>query len=221
MEFNKTELNKVIRGAKKASYNKDEIYSILDATEICNIAFNLKGKAFVQPINFGRNGDLLFIHGSTKNRMTNALIESGEVSLSVMILDSMKLTRSAFHHSVNYRSVVIFGKVRELTSDKGKLTGLKSIINHFVPNRWEFCRKPNKKELNATKVIEIKIETASAKISNTPFKDNEADYNLDFWAGEIPVKTIYEYPIPDKELNREIEIPSHVLDFYNKKKNGI
>ncbi len=221
MEFIKTELNKVIRGANKANYNKDEIYSILDATEICNIAFNFKGKAFVQPINYGRNGDSLYIHGSTKNRMTNALIESGEVSLSVMILDSMKLTRSAFHHSVNYRSVVIFGKVRELTSNKGKLTGLKSIINHFVPNRWEFCRKPNEKELKATKVIEIKIETASAKIANTPFKDNKADYNLDFWAGEIPVKAAYGYPIPDKELKQGIEIPSHVLDFYNKKKDGI
>ncbi len=112
MEFNKTELNKVIRGAKKTNYNKDEIYSILDATEICNIAFNFKGKAFVQPINYGRNSDSLYIHGSTKNRMTNTLIESGEVSLSVMILDSMKLTRSAFHHSVNYRSAVIFGKVK-------------------------------------------------------------------------------------------------------------
>ncbi len=221
MEYNKTELNKVIRGAKKASYNKNEIYSILDATEICNIAFNFEGKAFVQPINYGRNGDSLYIHGSTKNRMTNTLLESGEVSLSVMILDSMKLTRSAFHHSVNYRSVVVFGKVSELTSDKGKLLGLKTIINHFVPNRWEFCRQPNEKELKATKVIEIKIETASAKIANAPFKDNKSDYNLDFWAGEIPVKTIYEYPRPDKELKQGIEIPPHVLDFYNKRKDGV
>ncbi len=112
-------------------------------------------------------------------------------------------------------------KLSELTSDKEKFIGLKSIINHFVPNRWEFCRQPNEKELKATKVIEIKIETASAKIANAPLKDNKADRNLDFWAGEIPVKTIYGYPVSDKELKQGIEIPSHVLDFYNKRKDGI
>ena len=218
MEFKKTEMNKVVRGAKKANYNKEEIYDILDATEICNIAFNFNGKAMVQPINFGRKGDSLYIHGSIKNRMTNALIEAEEVSLSVMILDSMKLTRSAFHHSVNYRSAVIFGKVIEANSDEEKLIGLKSIINHFIPNRWEFCRKPTENELKATKVIEIKIETASAKIADAPFKDNKSDLHLGFWAGEIPVKTTYEFPVPDKELKEGIEIPSHVLDFYNKKK---
>jgi uncharacterized protein len=220
MEFNKTEMNQVIRGAAKGSYNMDEIYSILDSTEICNIAFNYNGKALVQPINYGRDGDLLYIHGSPKNRMTEAIVEAGEVSLSVMILDSMKLTRSAFHHSVNFRSVVVFGKVRNLTSDEEKLKGLKSIINHFVPNRWDSCRHPNNKELKATKVIEIAIQSASAKIANKPFKDNKADYDLDFWAGEIPVKTIYEYPIPDEELKQGIEIPSHVLDFYNNRKDG-
>lgn len=217
MEFQKRQLNEVKRGAKKASYDKETIYKILDATEICHIAFIHNEKAFVQPINFGRNEDKIYIHGSKKNRMTNALLETQEACLNVMILDAMKLTRSAFHHSVNYRSAMIFGSVRELMSDEDKLKGLKSIINHFVPNRWEHCRKPNEKELKATKVIEISIETASAKIADTSPNDNKTDLDLNFWAGTIPVKTICDYPIPD-EFMKETDIPKHILDFYNIKK---
>ncbi len=219
MEFEKSERNRVKRGAQKASYDKHEIYAILDATEICHIAFIYNGKPFVQPINFGRIGDKIYIHGSHKNRMTNALLDAGEVCLNVMILDAMKLTRSAFNHSVNYRSVMIFGSVRDLITDEEKLAGLKGIINHFVPNRWENCRKPNTKELKATKVLEISIETASAKIANTPPKDKESDLSTSYWAGTIPVKTIYEQPIPDAFMKDNMEIPSHILDFVSSK-NG-
>lgn len=218
MEFQKTKLNEIKRGAKKASYDSKIIYEILDATEICHIAFVYNGKAFVQPINFGRNEDKIYIHGSKKNRMTNTLLEAGEVCLNVMILDAMKLTLSAFHHSVNYRSAMIFGRVTELTDNEDKLIGLKSIINHFIPNRWEHCRKPNEKELMATKVLEISIETASAKIADTPPSDNKSDLDLDFWAGTIPVKTICEYPIPDQFMDNNTKIPEHIINFYNNKK---
>ena len=149
--------------------------------------------------------------------MTNALIESGEASLNVVLLDAMKLTRSAFHHSVNYRSVTVFGKASELKSDVEKLKGLKSIINHFVPNRWEFCRAPNKNELKETRVIEIKIEIAAEKTANGPIEYKESDLNLDFWAREILDKTSYFRPIPDNKLNKEIEIPKHIMEFYKNK----
>lgn len=217
MEFPKTELNTVKRGAKKASYDKKTVYSILDATEICHIAFIHNDKAMVQPINFGRNGDNIYIHGSQKNRMTNALLETGEACLNVMILDALKLTRSAFHHSVNYRSAMIFGRVRELTDNEDKLLGLKSIVNHFIPNRWENCRKPNQKELAATKVLEIAIETASAKVANTPPSENKSDLTLDYWAGTIPVNTVCNHPIPDQFMQDNAEIPQHILNFYNDK----
>jgi len=217
MKFKKSEINTVKRGAKKATYDKSEIYSILDETEICNIAFIYNNKPFVQPINFGRLDDKIYIHGSLKNRMTNALLETEEVCLNVMILDAMKLTRSAFHHSVNYRSVMVFGFVKELTSDKDKLNGLETIINHFVPNRWEYCRKPNQKELKATRVLEITINTASAKIANTPPIDNKNDLNLDYWAGTIPVKKVYDFPISDEFIKNKTEIPKHILDFVKEK----
>jgi nitroimidazol reductase NimA-like FMN-containing flavoprotein (pyridoxamine 5'-phosphate oxidase superfamily) len=219
MKFKKSEINTVKRGAKKATYDKSEIYSILDETEICNIAFIYNKKPFVQPINFGRLDDKIYIHGSQNNRMTNALLETEEVCLNVMILDAMKLTRSAFHHSVNYRSVMVFGSVKELTSDKDKLKGLKTIINHFVPNRWEYCRKPNEKELKATRVLEITINTASAKIANTPPVDNKNDLNLDYWAGTIPIKKVYDFPISDKFIKNKAEIPNHILDFVKEKNN--
>ncbi len=218
MKFQKTPINTLKRGAKKASYGKEVVYQILDATEICHIAFTQNGKAFVQPINFGRFGNKIYLHGSYSNRMTSALIEAKEVCLNVTLLDAMKLTRSAFHHSVNYRSVVIFGTVKELISDEDKLHGLKSIINHFVPNRWEHCRPPNQGELKATRVLEISIDTASAKIADTPPTDNKSDLALDYWAGTIPVKTILTYPKPDVSMNKDIKTPKHILDFYNAKK---
>lgn len=220
MEYSKTSENTIKRGAKKATYNKEEIHGILDACEVCNIAFTIDGKAYVQPINFGRNGETLFLHGSLQNRMTNALIENGDVCLSVFHLDAMKLTRSAFHHSVNYRSAVVFGKVRELTTNEEKLFGLKAIINHFVPNRWDYCREPNENELKATRVIAIDIETASAKIATAPPNDNLEDYELDYWCGTIPIKTVCEFPLTDKTMKENIAVPEHVLDFYEKHKDG-
>ena len=220
MEFKKTDKNTVKRGAKKASYNKKEIYALLDASEICNIAFNIDSFPYVQPINFGRRGNKIYVHGSLKNRMTNTLIEQETACLSVFHLDAMKLSKSAFHHSVDFRSVVVMGSVREMKTHDEKLVGLKAIINHFVPNRWEHCRAPNKSELDATRVLEIEIETASAKIANSPVSDNKEDEKLEFWSGKIPIKTVAEYPITKKDVNENTEIPIHVLDFYEKRKNG-
>ncbi|MDJ0834113.1 MAG: pyridoxamine 5'-phosphate oxidase family protein [Gammaproteobacteria bacterium] len=196
------------------------IYSILDQNEICTVAFNVDGKAQAQPINYGRCGDLLYLHGSAKNRMTSILAETGEVCLSVMTLDAMKLTRSAYHHSVKFRSAIIFGEVRELSTEAEKLQGLKTIINHFVADRWEHCRSPNAKELKATRVLEIKITSASAKIADTPPVDEPEDYASDYWAGIIPVKTVYEYPLADEKLKQGVEIPSHVLEFYKAKRQS-
>ncbi|MDC9721379.1 MAG: pyridoxamine 5'-phosphate oxidase family protein, partial [Urechidicola sp.] len=197
-----------------------EIYGLLDASEICNIAFNIDSFPYVQPINFGRKGNKIYVHGSLKNRMTNTLIEQGNACLSVFHLDAMKLSKSAFHHSVDFRSVVVMGNVRELKTHDEKLVGLKAIINHFVPNRWEHCRAPNKSELDATRVLEIEIETASAKIANSPVSDKKPDEKLDFWSGKIPIKTVTEYPITKKDVNKGKEIPTHVIDFYEKRKSG-
>ncbi|MCV6628715.1 MAG: pyridoxamine 5'-phosphate oxidase family protein [Flavobacteriaceae bacterium] len=218
MEFPKSRINEVQRGKKKASYNQKEIYDILDSTEICHIAFLIEGRAMVQPINFGRFEDKIYLHGSLRNRMTQAIIDNELVSLNVMILDAMKLTRSAYHHSVNYRSVNIFGRSLELHDPNEKLKGLAAIINHFVPNRWEHCRPPNEKELLATRVVEIQIETASAKIAQGDSKDNKSDLSLPYWAGVLPVRQKIGTPIPAKDLDKDLATPQHILDFLNQKK---
>lgn len=218
MDFPKQPYNTVKRGAKKASYDQATVYAIVDAVEICHIAFLHEGKALVQPINFGRLNDTIYIHGSHQNRMTQAIVNQDDVCVTMMLLDSMKITRSAYHHSVNFRSVVLFGKARELQTHDEKLIGLQAIINHFIPNRWEHCRKPNAKELDATRVIAIDIETASAKIANTPPMDNKEDLALDFWAGEIGVKQTLSYPKPVDNLKPDVAIPQHILDFYEKRR---
>ncbi len=213
MQYKKTKLNQVKRGHKKAAYDKKTIHAILDATEICHIAFIYEGRAMVQPINFGRKGEYLYIHGSHQNRMTQALMDAGQITLSVMLLDALKLTRSAFHHSVNYRSVVVFGKVKELTNPEEKLLGLKTIVNHFVSDRWAHCRTPNDKELLATRVLEIKIESASAKIADQPNSEHKKDLDLDYWAGQIPVRLVYGEPVAASDLKPGLKIPEHVLAF--------
>lgn len=212
-EFLREERNTVKRGKKKARYDKETIFSILDAAEICFIAFSHEGKAMVQPINFGRKEDKLYIHGSTQNRMAQAIIDAGEVCLSVMILDAMKLTRSAYHHSVNFRSAVIFGKVKEMVTDEEKLKGLEALINHFVPGRWDHCRIPDHSELKATRVIEIEIESASAKVADQPASEKHEDLNLDYWAGIIPINVKYGPAVSDQNLKEGINIPDHILDF--------
>ena len=153
--------------------------------------------------------------------MTNAMIEADEICLNVTLLDGMILTRSAFHHSVNYRSAVIFGKVRELTTDEEKLEGLETLINHFVPGRWEHCRKPNDNELKATRVIAVDIITASAKVKNTGPGDNNEDLGLDYWAGTIPLKHNVVMPFPDEHVPDNMPVPQHVLNYYEKNKNGL
>jgi nitroimidazol reductase NimA-like FMN-containing flavoprotein (pyridoxamine 5'-phosphate oxidase superfamily) len=216
VEYPKTKQNTIKRGNKKAHYDKKTIYQILDNNEICSVAFTMDNLAMSQPINYGRNGDKIYLHGHKKNKMTETIIQNGKVSLSVFQLDGMRLTRSAYNHSVNFRSAIIFGDVKELTTDEEKLIGLECIINHFVKDRWNHCRIPNSKELNATRVIEITITQASAKIANARAIDSDKnDYDLDYWAGVIPVSTCYGQPINDEELKKDVKIPSHILDFYH------
>ena len=220
MEYSKTSRNTIKRNAKRGTYDQQTIHSILDASNICFTAFMFEGKPFVQPINYGRKGETLYMHGSQQNRMTTAILAADEVCLNVTLLDAMILTRSAFHHSVNYRSAVVFGKARELQTNEEKLEGLKTLINHFVPNRWIHCRKPTDNELKGTRVIAIDILSASAKTKNTAPGDNEEDLSLDFWAGTIPIKHICEKPFPDEKSDASKPIPEHVLAFYEKNKNG-
>jgi nitroimidazol reductase NimA-like FMN-containing flavoprotein (pyridoxamine 5'-phosphate oxidase superfamily) len=220
-EYPRNKKNKIKRGAKRATYDVNQINEILDTTSLCHIAFTYQGSAMLQPISFGRKDNVLYIHGSHQNRMTACILEAERVSVSVTQLDALLLARSAFHHSVNYRSAIIFGKARELKTNDEKMVGLKALINHVVPNRWDECRTPTDEELNATRVIAIDIIEASAKISTSPVNDNKEDYKLDFWAGKIPIVTKALHPVADGKLKQGVKMSKSALAYYQANKDNI
>ncbi|AXT55008.1 pyridoxamine 5'-phosphate oxidase family protein [Aquimarina sp. AD1] len=214
-EYKVTPLNKVIRGAKRATYDKMEINKILDDTFLCHVGYVWNNQAIVIPTAYGREGDTIYIHGSLKNRMIVNLLEEGKASISVTHLDGLILARSAFHHSANYRSVTVFGNVRKVEDPKEKMSALECILNHMVPGHWNNIRKPNTKEFNATLVMAIKIDTASAKVRAEGVVDEKEDHNLPIWAGVVPIKQVAYEPISESNLNPEIKIPNAVSQYVN------
>ncbi|MFY0652214.1 MAG: pyridoxamine 5'-phosphate oxidase family protein [Cyclobacteriaceae bacterium] len=202
--------NKVVRGAKRASYDQQEIYDILDAGFLCHVAFNVDDQPFMIPIAYGRKGDKLYIHGSVKGRTIRKVGEGVPVCVSVTHLDGLVLARSAFHHSVNYRSVVIYGTAVELTDRKAKNDALFCITENILKGRWDESRVPNEKELDITGVLEITIESASAKVRTGGPVDEHDDYSLDVWAGVLPLNTYYSLPEPDEKLRNGIEVSDSV-----------
>ena len=212
-ELKKTNRTKVNRTPKRAVYEKETIYKILDETFVCQIAFKIDGQVFIIPTAFGRKDDSIFIHGSNKSRMLNSIKSGEDICIGVTLIDGIVAARSIFHHSINYRSVIIFGKGKEIDEPEDKLKALKIITEHIIPGRWNDARKPNEKELEITSVFEFKIDEASAKIRTGPPVDEKEDYNLNVWAGIIPLKTIAESPIRDQEVRNGILLPDYIKDF--------
>lgn len=210
--MDKTERSKVKRAPKRGHYDEETIFKILDAGQICHVGFIHKDRPVVIPTIFGRSGNKLFIHGATVSRLIVELEKGIDISLSVAHVDGLVLARSAFHHSMNYRSVVVFGKAK-LVEDHKKNAALKVISDHLIKGRWEEVREPNDKELKATKVLEISIDEASAKIrTGGPIDDNE-DYSLNIWAGEIPLKIQAMQPVDDSKITHGIEVPNSVRNY--------
>jgi len=217
-EYSISEINKVVRGPKKATYNIDEINTILDDKFLCHIGYVWQGRAIVIPTAYGRMGDTIYIHGSLKNRMMKCILEAGEVSISVTHLDGLVLARSAFNHSANYRSVTIFGRVRIVEDPKEKMDALECMLNHIVPGHWDNVRQPNEKEFKATLVMAIKIDTASAKVREGEVVDDKQDYELPLWAGVVPIQEVAGDVVSDSKLEGDIDIPSTVLEYVKNNK---
>jgi nitroimidazol reductase NimA-like FMN-containing flavoprotein (pyridoxamine 5'-phosphate oxidase superfamily) len=213
--MNPTRKTKVKRAPKRGHYDEKTINEILDASQICHIAFIHDGHPVSMPTLFGRSGKKIYIHGASVSRMMVELEKGLDISLSVAQVDGLVLARSAFHHSMNYRSVVVFGQA-SLVPDKHKIEVLKAISDHLLPGRWEEVRMPNAKELKATNVLEISLDEASAKIRTGGPVDEKEDYKLDVWAGVLPLKNMAEDPIPDDQLKSGIEVPRSVLDYIQK-----
>lgn len=217
-EYPKSKLNRIKRGQNRATYDVVKINTILDAGFIGYVSYVYKGRAITLPMAYGRKEKNIYLHGSQANRMLLALLEAKEMSMTVMHLDALVLARSGLHHSVNYRSATLFGSVKKIEGTKDKEQALFCFMEHMMKGRWDGIRPMHPKELDRTLVVEMIIETASAKIRDVGVGDEPEDYSLDVWAGLVPLKQIAEYPIADKGLPQNMEIPKHVMDYYQKNK---
>ncbi|MBV9569241.1 MAG: pyridoxamine 5'-phosphate oxidase family protein [Hyphomicrobiales bacterium] len=186
----KTSRNKVRRYPARGSYDQPDIFKILDAALTCHVAYCIDGQPYCTPTAFWRNGDRLFWHGSSASRMLRILGHSTPACVSVSHFDGIVLARSAFHHSVNYRSVMAFGNAEFVATDEGKLEAARMFVNRYFPGRWETIKRPSAQEMKATTFITMRIEEASAKTRTGPPIDDEADYALAIWAGVVPVRMV-------------------------------
>lgn len=206
----KTNKSKVRRIPKRGFYDKGTIYRILDDDFVCQIGFVYNNYPVVIPTIYGRKDDTLYFHGASVSRMLQTIEKGIQISVNVTRTNAIVLARSAFHHSLNYESVTIFGNATLVDNEKDKIEALHIISDQIIPERWEEVRAPNKKELNITKVLQLKINEASAKIRDEGVGDDKDDYKLDIWAGLLPIKRSYGKPVDDERLNKGISLANSV-----------
>ncbi|MEJ5198992.1 MAG: pyridoxamine 5'-phosphate oxidase family protein [Anaerolineae bacterium] len=202
-----TAINKVRRLPKRGHYDQETIYAILDAAKVCHVGFVEDGQPFVIPMLYARAGNELMLHGAPASRLLKHIAAGRPLCISVAILDGLVLAKSAFHHSVNYRSVVLFGHGRSITDAGEKLEALRVLTEHLTPGRWAAVRPPNAAELNATAVVAVAIERASAKIRSGPPADADEDLALPVWAGVVPVCEVFGDPIPASDTDGSLAPP--------------
>lgn len=208
--FTQSPINKVRRLPDRGAYDRKTIYEIIDAGLICHVGFVQDGQAFVIPTLHAREGERLIFHGAPASRMMEH-IQSGEpICVTITLVDGLVLARSIFHHSINYRSAVLFGTGCLLTDREEKMAALKILSDKIVPGRWEDARQPNLKELNITQVVVMQIESASAKVRQGMPKDDDKDYALPVWAGVIPITQAFQAAQSDPLCATDIPLPSYL-----------
>jgi hypothetical protein len=208
-----TERTRLHRLPDRGSHDRETIYRILDEAFLCHVGFEVGGQPFVIPMSYGRVGDQLYMHGSAASRLVRGLAKGIPVCFTVTLLDGLVLARSAFHHSLNYRSVVVLGRAERVEDPKEKLAALRALSEHIVPGRWAEVREPNDREMKATGVLKLPLLEASAKIRTGPPKDDEADLAVPVWAGVLPLHTVPGDPVPDPTPNMQAEIPGYVKSY--------
>jgi len=208
--MNLTERSKLRRLPARGSHELEAIYKILDAAFLGHIGFCVDGQPFVIPTLFGREDDTLFIHGSAASRMLRQLEHGVPACITVTHVDGLVLARSAFHHSMNYRSVVAFGTARKIEDSERKMHALEVVSDHLIRGRWDDVREPNEKEMKQTAVLEFTIEEASAKVRTGGPVDDEEDYALPVWAGVLPLSLKAQPAQADPRLIAETKLPEYI-----------
>ena len=213
MDFEQEPRNRVRRIPERGHYDKATIYAIVDEALICHVAFAVDGQPFVVPTIHARMGDELILHGAKASRLLKHIEAGHPVSVAITLLDGLVMARSVFHSSMNYRSAVIFGAGRVLASDDEKLAALEALTEHLARGRWQDARRPTALELNATTVVALAIDSASAKVRTGPPNDDAEDYTLPIWAGVVPLQQTPLPLQPDPKLVAGIVAPDYLVDY--------
>jgi hypothetical protein len=208
-EYPVTERTRVRRLATRAHYDRENVYAILDEALVAHVGFVAGGQPVVLPMAFVRVADSVFLHGSTKARMLESISDGAPVCVTATLIDALVLARSAFHHSMNYRSVTILGSGRAVDDDRA-LMALEALTEKLAAGRWPHIRLPNEQEMKATRVVEIPIEEVSAKIRTGGPIDDAEDMDLDIWAGCVPLRIAYAEAVADPLLKDGVALPDHV-----------
>jgi hypothetical protein len=209
-QFPITDRTKITRLPKRGTYDVATVHSILDEAFVCTVAYVHEGQPFQIPTGFARVGNTVYIHGSVGAWYMRQIAEGAQVCVSTTLLDGMVLARSAFHHSVNYRSVVFFAKGRRVTDEDELYKSLEVFTNKMCPGRWDDIRKPNASEWKGTMVIAFELEEVSAKVRTGSPKDDEEDYDMNVWAGVQEIRVVRGNLIPDERLKPGIAIPPYL-----------
>ena len=211
--FAASDRSRVKRLPKRGSQERADVYAILDSNILCHIAYVIDGQPFVTPTGYWREGDKLYWHGSSASRMLRSQSQGLPVCLTVTHFDGLVLARSGFHHSVNYRSVMAFGRAGKIEDLAEKEAAVNAYVERVFPGRNRELRPIDKQELKATTVMGMTIEEASAKVRTGPPVDDEPDYDLPVWAGVIPIKQVFGKAIPDERLAPGTPWPAHLARF--------
>jgi len=209
-----TARSKVQRHPRLGHHERAIVNQILDEALVVHVGFITDHQPVVIPMGYGRDGDRLYIHGATASRLFKTLAKGIDVCLTATLLDGLVIARSLFHHAMNYRSVVLFGRATLVEGEDEKLHALKVLSEHIVPGRWEQARKPTPQEVKGTTVFSIPIEEGAAKIRSGDPNDNAEDYALPIWAGQVPFNLIAGIPIPDAKLAADIALPENLRTYH-------
>jgi nitroimidazol reductase NimA-like FMN-containing flavoprotein (pyridoxamine 5'-phosphate oxidase superfamily) len=212
-----TPRTRVVREPQRAVYERDTVNQILDEAFLCHVGFVVDGQPYVIPTSYGRDGDLLYIHGSAASRMLRNLDRGLPVCVTVTLLDGLVFARSVFNHSMNYRSVVILGTATLVDDPAEKLAALRALSEHIIPSRWDDSRQPSEKELKATSVLRLPVSEFSAKVRVGPPVDDDEDYSFPTWAGVIPLAMTVGEAIRDGRS--EQDLPAYLKDYSRQKKS--
>ena len=210
-QLKKTPRTKMVRNNKRADYDRVVVNQIIDATPLCHVSYIIDGRPYVTPTFQWREGDTIYWHGSSASRFLRQIVGK-EVCMAITHFDGFVLARSAFHHSINYRSVMLFGQAVKI-EDSEKKTLLQNFVENLIPGRWENLRSMTDQEAKATTVFSMPIDEGSAKVRSGPPVDDDEDYSLPIWAGVLPISQVLHDPIPDPKNMQGLEVPEHIRDY--------